>query len=129
MRGLPLTQRLIGAISGMIVWAVWFVLVYALTGVGCRAGWNHTPAAFGANLLSVVMVASAALALALIGWLGWLGYRAWRAARDGGGPRAGQDTLQRQRFIAMAMTWLAVIAALGTLLTAVPMLMLDPCAL
>jgi hypothetical protein len=108
---IPFAQRLIGAISGMIVWALWFVLVYSLTGIGCRAGWNHST-----------------LALALIGWLGWMGYSSWRQAQAGAS-RGGQDALQRRRFMGMAMAWLAVIAALGTLLTALPMLMLDPCAL
>lgn len=124
----PLTQRLAGAISGMIVWALWFVLVYALTGVGCRAGWNHLPLAFGINLLTGLMVLSALAALALIGWLGWMGYAAWRQAQASAS-RGGQDALQRQRFMGMTMAWLSVIAALGTLLTALPMLMLAPCAL
>lgn len=119
--------RLVGVVSGMIVWAVWFVAVYALTGVGCRAGWNQTGWA-GTNLLTLTLVASAIIALALIGWCARRGHAMWRQARDGAGAR-GQDAAQRQRFIGMATAVLAGIAAIGTLLTAIPMLMLDPCAI
>jgi len=119
--------RLISVVSGMIVWAVWFVAVYSLTGVGCRAGWNQAGWA-GTNLLTLTLVASAILALVLIGWCGRRGHVMWRQARDGGGAR-GQDAAQRQRFIGMATAVLAGIAAIGTLLTAIPMLMLDPCAI
>ena len=121
------TPRLMGVVSGMIVWAVWFVAVYALTGLGCRAGWNHTGGA-GTNLLTLVLVASALIALVLIGWCAHRGHAMWRQAHDGGGPR-GQDAAQRQRFIGMATAVLAGIAAIGTILTAIPMLMLDPCAI
>ena len=121
-------QRLLGVISGMIVWAGWFVAVYALTGVGCRAGWNQMALPLGTNLLTLVLVATAVAALGLIGWCGWTGYGAWRHARPPDVPR-GREATQRQRFMGLAMALLAAIAAIGTLLGVLPMLMLDPCAL
>ena len=121
----PSASSLIGVTSSMLVWMVWFVAVYALTGLGCRAGWNRL-AVPGGNLLTLVMVLSALLALALIAWRGRIGVSTWRAATRG--EVRGQDAAQRQRFIGMATAVLAVLAALGTLFTAVPMLMLDPCA-
>lgn len=120
-----LTGGLIGVIGSMLVWIGWFLAVYALTGLGCRAGWNRL-AIPGGNLLTLVMVLSALLALALIAWRGRVGLAIWRSAKQGG--VRGQDAAQRQRFIGMATAVLAVLAALGTLFTAVPMLMLDPCA-
>jgi len=121
-------RRLPGVISGMIVWAVWFVTVYALTGVGCKAGWNQILLPVGGNLLSALMVISAVVALGLIGWCGRIGYAAWRKAGKGEAPR-GQDAIQRQRFMAMAMVLLSVLAAIGTLFAILPMVMLDPCAI
>lgn len=118
-------SRLPMVISSMIIWAVWFVAVYALTGVGCRAGWQRHALPAG-NLLSLVLVACTLLALALIASAGVAGYRAWRAAREGN--VRGQEAAQRQRFMGLAMLMLAVISAIGTVLGVVPVLMLDPCA-
>lgn len=126
--GVAFHQRLVGVISGMIIWAVWFVTVYALTGVGCDAGWNRMVLPVGINLLTVVLLSSVIAALGLIGWCGRTGYVAWRQARlaDVGRNR---EAVQRQRFMGLAMALLSAIAAIGTLLGALPMLMLDPCAL
>ena len=115
---------LVMVVAAMIVWVAWFVLAYALTGVGCRAGWNHAGSG-GLNLLTVLLVLSAVLALALIGWCGWRGHVIWRGAAAA----RGQDATQRTRFIGMATALLAGIAAIGTVFTAIPMLMLDPCAI
>lgn len=122
-----LHQRLAGVISGMIVWAVWFVTVYALTGVGCRAGWSQVTLPVGINLLTLVLLSTVVAALGLIGWCGWTGYAAWRQARAVDAGRGGEAT-QRQRFMGLAMALLSAIAAIGTLMGALPMLMLDPCA-
>lgn len=119
-------RKLVGVISSMIVWAVWFVLVYALTGVGCRAGWNQLRLPVG-NLLSLVMLVSALLALALIGWCGWRGYVAWREPIAAGAGLS-REAAQRMRFMGLAMCLLSVLAGIGTLLVALPILMLDPCA-
>lgn len=121
------TPRLFHLVSGMIVWAVWFVVAYALTGLGCRGGWNHLVWG-GTNVLTLVLVLSAVIALALIGWCGLRGHAMWKQGRDGSGAR-GQDATQRQRFAGMATAVLAGIAAIGTVFTVIPMLMLDPCAI
>lgn len=118
-------SRLPMVVSSMIVWVLWFVSVYALTGVGCRAGWQRQTLPTG-NLLSLVLMLCTLLALVLIAAAGFGGYRAWRAAQ---GDVRGQEAAQRQRFMGMAMLVLAVISAIGTLLGMVPVLMLDPCAI
>lgn len=118
-------QRLTGAVSGPIVWAVWFVVVYALTGIGCDAAWNER-AVPGGNLLSLTMLASTVLALALIGWCARRGYVGWRRGREE--TAAGLEAQQRLRFLGLVMLVLAVLAAIGTVLVALPILMLDPCA-
>lgn len=121
---LPAPQRLVGIVSGMIVWAVWFVLVYSLTGVGCQAGWQLVRLPFG-NLLSLLMLLSTLLALALIGWCAWRGLIALRETRRP--PSSGADTSRRHQFMALVMLLLSFLAGLGTVLIAVPILMLDPC--
>jgi hypothetical protein len=118
------SRRLVGVISAMIVWAAWFVVVYALTGVGCRAGW-HRMLLPGGNLLSLSMLISAVVALALIAWCAWLGYAAWR--RDPA-PGVGREVARRQRFLGLVMLLLSGLAGIGTLLGALPVFMLDPCA-
>jgi hypothetical protein len=60
----PSHRSWIGVISAMIVWALWFVVVYALSGVGCEAGWQQYDVP-GGNLLSILMLACTLLALAL----------------------------------------------------------------
>lgn len=122
---IPDPRRLLGMVSGMIVWAVWFILVYALTGVGCRAGWNRWLLP-GGNLLGLSMLASTLSALALIGWCAWRGHAAWRSSRIAGAADGGEPA-QRRRFMGLAMLLLSGLAGIGTLLVAVPMLMLDPC--
>lgn len=119
-------RRLVGVVSGMIVWAIWFVMVYALTGIGCRAGWNDVLLPVG-NLLSLLMLVGALVALGLIGWCARRGYAAWRAAPlPESGP--GAEATQRHRFLGLAMFLLALMAGMGTLLGTLPILMLDPCA-
>jgi hypothetical protein len=117
--------RLLGVISGMIVWAAWFVVVYALTGVGCDAGWQLREVP-GGNLLSALMLASTLLALVLIGGSSWRGYVLWRRGVDGTG--ASREAGQRQRFMGLVAFVLSAMAAVGTLMIAIPILMLDPCA-
>jgi hypothetical protein len=121
----PATLRMPMVVGSMVVWALWFVAIYALTGIGCRGGWQQQAVPAG-NVLSAVLLLCTLIALVLMALCGVIGYRAWRAAS--GGAVAGRDATQRQRFMAMAMVVLSVISAIGTLLGTVPMLMLDPCA-
>jgi uncharacterized membrane protein len=121
----PSHRRLIGVISAMIVWALWFVAVYSLTGIGCAAGWNTQPTPVG-NVLSLAMLISAAVALVLIAWCARCGYVGWRRGDDAQG--IGEEARQRMHFMGLVMLVLSVIAAIGTVLTAIPIVMLDPCA-
>lgn len=118
-------RSMLGMVSGLIVWAVWFVVVYALTGVGCRAGWQEQAMPVG-NLLSLLMLACTALALVLIVICGRRGYAAWRGAGHAATP-AGAEAVQRRRFLGLTMLLVSALAAVGTVLVAVPILMLPPC--
>lgn len=122
---LPSSLRLVGMISGMIVWAVWFVVVYGLTGIGCDAGWQRQSVP-GGNLLSLLMLLSTILALLLIGWCAWRGFKGWQRGEEAGA--TGGELRQRQRFMGLVMLVLSLLAGIGTLMIAVPILMLEPCA-
>jgi len=115
---------LVGVVHGMIVWAVWFVVVYAVTAVGCDAGW-HARAVPGGNLLGLAQSTSTLVALLLISVCATRGYRAWRRVeRDG----TGIEARQRARFLGLLMFVLSLLAIVGTVMIAIPMLLLDPCA-
>lgn len=118
-------RSLVGVITSMIVWAAWFVLVYALTGVGCEGGW-HTRTLAGVNQLSLAMLASTAVAVVLMAWCAWRGWVGWR--EDGLADGCGREVAQRRRFLGLVMLVLALIAIAGTLMIALPILLLDPCA-
>jgi len=118
-------RKLAGSISSMVVWAVWFTVVYSLSGIGCEAGWQHR-AVPGGNLLSVVMLATTVVALGLIGWIGWRGWRGWRRHAEAAAP--GGRSPDQAPFTSMMMVVLAGVSAIGTILVAIPILMLSPCA-
>lgn len=123
---IPDPRRLLGVVSALIIWAVWFVVVYALSGIGCRAGWNETGLP-GGNLLSLLMLASTLIALGLIGRCAWQGYKGWRGNRVAGSG-SNDEAAHRARFLGLMMMLASLMAAIGTLLGAVPIFMLDPCA-
>lgn len=122
---MPNALRLVGMISGMIVWAAWFVVVYSLTGIGCDAGW-HRQSVPGGNLLSLLMLLSTAMALLLIGWSAWRGFKSWKRGEEAG--PGGGELRQRQRFMGLVMGVLSLLAGIGTIMVSVPILMLQPCA-
>lgn len=116
-------RSLLGVISGMIVWAIWFVTVYALGGIGCDAGWNEIDLPVG-NALSMAMLLSTVLALALIGWCAIRGYRGWRHPHD---EISGEEARQRLCFMGLIMLVVSLLAAVGTVMIAIPIFMLEPC--
>lgn len=117
-------RSLLGVITSMILWAAWFVLVYALTGVGCDAGW-HTRTFAGISHLSLWMLASTVVAVALMAWCAWRGWVGWR---ENSPSDDGREAGQRRCFLGMVMVVLALLSIVGTLMIALPILLLDPCA-
>ncbi len=116
--------RLTGMALPMALWALHFVVVYGLVGLGCEHGWQSRTLA-GGNLLSVLLVALTVLVLVPVVALGLRARRAWRrhAANQAGDPRQ-----RRHALIAMAATALAILAAIAIVFTATPALLLPPCA-
>ncbi|MFC4728639.1 hypothetical protein [Coralloluteibacterium thermophilus] len=116
-------DRMLGVVSTMGVWAAYFLAIYVLQAIGCEAGWALIGVG-GTNLLSVVLALLSVLALGAIGWLSSIGWRAWRQARR---DDLGTEMSQRARFMGMTMTLLGVLAAVATVLVAIPVFMLHPC--
>ena len=122
----PLSYRhLTGMVSGLVVWAVWFVGVYGLAGLCCERGWNERGVP-GGNLLSAALLGTTVIALIVIGWCARRGYSGWRSGR--GRVAHGQEARHRARFMGFVMFALSLVAAVATVMVAIPILMLDPCA-
>ncbi len=100
---------MLSAIFPMITWALYFVVVYAVQGIGCDQAWNRN-LLLGTNALTLALVVLTVIALALIAWQG---ARAWPARAD---------------FRGRVTIALVVLATLATAFTGIPILMLEPCA-
>lgn len=113
--------RLTGVAAPMAVWALHFVAVYSVVGVGCEAGWQQGRT-LGLSGLVWALLAVTVVCLALIVALGLRAWPAWRAAETRADPRQ-----RRVRFLAGASGALSAIAAIAVLFTALPILFLPPC--
>lgn len=118
------SDTLIGALGALVIWAVYFVAVYSLQGLGCVEGWQFAGGAV--NPLTAAMVALTAVALAAIAWNG---RNAWRAfTRAGTDDTQAADRRERARFLGLLGVWVATLSFIATVYAAIPILMLDPCA-
>ncbi|MDQ3268851.1 MAG: tellurite resistance TerB family protein [Pseudomonadota bacterium] len=106
----------------MAVWAVHFVVVYSLVGLGCERGVLLQTVAM-LPLLSWVLVLVTLAALATIAWLGWRAWRRWSAP----GPEQAPRVQPRERFMRLVTAMLAVLAFVAVVFTATPIFMLPPC--
>lgn len=121
--------RLTLVAAPMAVWALHFVLVYSLAGLGCEHGW-HLRNMVAANPLTWSLILATVVALGLLAGIGWHAWRSWRVQRDRSedGDGDGDGTLaRRQRFMSLATAVLALLAAIAVSMTAIPVFMLPPC--
>lgn len=113
--------RLVGMAAPMSIWALHFVLVYSLAGLGCEEGW-HLRRTWGLSHLTWTLLVSTVAALGLIARLGWRARRSLRAAAEPA------DAVQRRhRFMGRATAILAVLGAIAVVFTATPVFMLPSC--
>ena len=108
----------------MAVWAVHFVVVYSLAGLGCERGLLLQRVAMLPVLSWILMLVTAA-ALALIASLGWHALRRWLALRSGGD--SATPAAPHERFMRLATALLALLAFIAVVFTATPVFMLPPC--
>lgn len=114
-------DRLLGMALPMGLWALHFVFVYSLAGLGCEHDWHRQRFA-GVNVLSLGLILATIVALVPIVLLG---LRAWRLHQSSLGDV--DPTVRRARFLGLLTTVLAALAAIAVLFTATPILMLPPC--
>lgn len=117
----PGPYRLTGIAAPLAVWALHFVLVYAMQGLACAQGWQRAPWAGREAVFWWLLLATlaAAVAIACLGLRAWRGWRAERSALDEG---AG-----RRRFAARLALASAALALLAVAFTATPIFLLPTC--
>ena len=111
----------IGALSGLIVWALHFTAIYAATATACDRGgeamrWLGMPLI---PALAAVTTAAALAALALVTWL------ALRQTRPGG--LLGPSRLADPGFLAWVALATSGLAAVGIVFEALPAFVVYPC--
>lgn len=104
--------------AGLSVWALCFVVLYAVLSLGCRYAW-HAHAVLGIDALTVVLVALWAGHLV---WLGWLIHRAVRRLKHAS-TAPGPDT----SFLRAVTASLHGCALAASVWTGFPVLVLPPC--
>ena len=109
-------RMVLSALSGLGIWALCFVVLYAGLSLGCQAGIGQSQWG-GLNTLSLLL-SLAWLAHAI--WLGALVWRAWMRQRDAGQAEVGG--FMRTLTVGLhAAAWLALLPL------AAPILVLAPC--
>lgn len=114
-------RQLFSLLVGPITYIVYFIAVYLLAEAACRMGILMAPV-LGIPLLLGLVVVVGLPVLALIGYGGGLAYRAWRARPD-----AGPAVEDRDAFMALAALTLTVLFGLATVLTALSVIVTNPC--
>lgn len=111
---------ILGAVAGMVVWAVHFGAVYGVNAVACARGFAGR-AVLGLPLVPLLVLGASALAL---GAVAVVGVRAWRRLHAG---LSGEDGEYEPQFTVWMSAAVALLAALAIVWEAVPVLMLRPC--
>lgn len=103
---------------GLIAWSLYFIFIYASMSIVCN---NFTPTQHNGPF---TWLNAALLALTVIVALGLL-YQAWRGWRAL--LREGSSATASNRFIVYIGVAVYLVAALATVLTGAPLLVLTPC--
>jgi hypothetical protein len=111
---------LLGAVAGMVAWALHFTVAYAATAIACARGLADRTL-LGLPLVPVLVVGATVLALAAIAAV------AARAARRLQGGLSGEAGEDDPRFAAWLSVAVALLAVLAILWQTVPALVLRPC--
>lgn len=113
--------QLYSLLVGPIAYSIFFVAGYLLVEAACRTG-ILLRQVVGIPLALLLVVGLGVLVLALIAYGGIRAYRAWSPRRD-------QDLLAegRDEFMALAALILTALFGLATVLTALSVLVLEPC--
>lgn len=110
---------------GPLGWGVFFLVGYLIAEAACQTRILHNSVA-GLNLVVVVVLGLALLALLVTGGGAIWNYRRWRE-RAWNGIRGDRKTEDLATFFALVSMALNVLFALAIVLTALGMLFLEPC--
>jgi|TARA_R100000365_G_C2701106_1_gene39587 hypothetical protein len=116
-----------GLILPPIVWALFFVVIYALQGVAC-VGAEVGSAPEKASLLSLVLFAVALATIGIITTLGVWSFRSWRNA--GRSPDIQDDDDEPTSlpgFLSLGCALSAGLFLVATLWIGLPILLMSPC--
>lgn len=96
--------------AGLVVWAIRFLAVYAVTALACERGWDR-------SVVTAMVLATAALGLALNGLIAVHGLRLARGPTNGALPVLGGIA-----------AGIAALSSLAIVLEAIPALLIPICA-
>ena len=124
-----------GLLAGPVIWAVYFLAAYAVGEFGCLSGALNYRVG-GLHVLTLITVVLTAAALFGLGLMTMWTYRLWRklsppqveslaGARGSDEPRRLEET--RTRFVSLGGVLLAALFGFSILLSAIPLLVLEPC--
>jgi hypothetical protein len=112
----------LGVLIGPISWSVFFLVGYLIAETACTAGILQSSIA-GLNLVVVVILAVALLAILVTGFGSLRSYRRWRAQSSDA-----RQTEDLATFLALVGTALNVLFALAIVSTALGLIYLEPCS-
>jgi hypothetical protein len=117
LRALALRFPMTAMISAIIIWALHFVLIYAVVGLSCER-----PFTLGRGAAAVWLAAGTLLALAAVAGIGLASLSVWRRDR-----RHADAAATRRRFMAAVAGLLAVLSMIAIIMTILPILLLPSC--
>lgn len=101
-------------VTGLIVWAVWFIVVYAGAALGCQ--WAPpSPAAGALNWINLTLLGVSVLTAGYLGYCAWLSWQMKRSATGHG------------RFTLSLAAGGYLAASVATMAIALPLLGIPPC--
>lgn len=108
-----------------VLWFVWFVLLYALQGLGCAQAW-HESSVFGVDLLRAVLGVVTLLEFLLIGWFALSAYSVWETIRDDAREEGGTHRDQ-SKFLAYVALMNALLFGVASMWIGYAILSAQPC--
>lgn len=104
-----------------VAWALHLVLCYATISLAC------VRQLFPVGIARPGLIGASVLVLAFICWQGWRAVRQWDVLTTGALTHPEGKAEDRHRFLGHAATLIAIISAIGTIYTTMPLLLLEGC--
>lgn len=105
-------------VMGLVIWAVWFVVLYGLQGIGCSIA--PPPAEQGALTWINAVLLGLGLGVTLL--LVVIAYRCWKA-----GPRDGSGEDGQSNFVRRISAGIYLLSAISAAAVTLPVVIYPPC--